>query len=59
MNEDQIIEMLKELLQEIDYDHYKCTFVPHLIEDEETNEEHVERLVEIVQKHLGNLETRK
>jgi hypothetical protein len=50
MNRKQSIALLKELVKEIDYDHYQYTF-GNLIEDEEENEEHINSLVEIIQKH--------
>jgi ferritin-like metal-binding protein YciE len=50
MTEKQILEMLKELVQEIDYDTYKSYFVYDLEEDDEGQDP--EPLVEIVQRHL-------
>lgn len=49
MDEDQIVEMLKDIIEQVDYDVYKELFVF----DEDT-EGLVDKLVEIVQEHLDN-----
>lgn len=51
MTDSEIVEMLKELIEEIDYDLYKAAFVENCIEDQEENQAHVDRLMEIVKKH--------
>ena len=47
MSRTQILAMLQELVEEIDYDIYKELFVY------EENSNAVEPLIEIVEKHLG------
>lgn len=51
MNKKQIIEILKELISDIDYDIYKDMFV-YNIDDEETQDQ-INNLVAIVENHLS------
>lgn len=51
MTNEQIEKMLLQVINELDYDLYKF-FDPELSEDPEESEELMERLVEIVKKHI-------
>ena len=50
MTREQIIEMLENLIQELDYDIYKEMFI--VSEDPDFIEDHIERLVDIVEEHF-------
>lgn len=52
MNDKEILSMLKEIVQEVDYDIYKHIFVKGCSESPEDSKATRERLIEIVKKHL-------
>lgn len=50
MTKSQAIKLLKELIQNIDYDIYKSYFVNP--EEPEFTEQQLDELIEIIQKHV-------
>jgi predicted hydrolase (HD superfamily) len=52
MNEDQATSLLKELLEEIDYDLYKDTYVEQCMEDPESSRDRQEALMNVLKKHV-------
>ena len=52
MNDDQIFEMLKDVVAEVDYDIYKALYVKSCIEDEEEAKHSRSILMNIVTKHM-------
>ena len=51
MTKFKIRKMLLELIEELDYDHYKH-FLPDCSEDPEAAEQQMQRLIEIVRKYI-------
>ena len=52
MTEDEATELLKELLEEIDYDLYKDTYVEHCMEDSENSRSRQRMLMSILKKYV-------
>lgn len=52
MTDKEILKMLEEIVQEVDYDIYKSLFVKACMESPEDAKAARERLVEIVKKYL-------
>ena len=52
MTDDQIKAMLSDVVAEVDYDSWKIYFVKDYAEEPELIEESLDRMVEIVKKHL-------
>ena len=46
MSNEEILEMIKDLVSEVDYDYYKEMFVY------DDNPDQIQRLIDIVKKHL-------
>lgn len=52
MNEDQATGLLKELLEEIDYDLYKDTYVEQCMEDPDSSRDRQKALLDVLKRHI-------
>lgn len=55
MDDEQIMEMIKDIVGELDYDHYKLLFVEDCMEDPDAAMSARDRLLFVAKRHLDGL----